>query len=183
MTDVLIRDQTPADAGAVSALLTAVFGRPVVAELSERLAALQGPGARLVAAQDGVVIGQVQVSRGWVDAPDELIEVLVLSPLGVVPAEQGRGVGSRLVRAAIERAEQLGAPALFLEGSPRFYPRFGFLPGGECGFTKPSVRIPDKAFQVILRPDAPAGLTGALVYPEVFWQLDCVGRRNRPGSS
>lgn len=177
-TAVVIRDQTNADSPAVGELLTESFGRAEVAELSERLHQLGDFGARLVAEQDGQVIGQIQLSRSWIDAPSQLVEVLVLSPLGVLPSHQRQGIGSQLVRAAIARAEQLQAPALFLEGSPIYYARFGFSPGQDKGFVRPSVRIPEPAFQVITLDPWQPWMTGALVYADVFWQLDCVGLRD-----
>ena len=121
--------------------------------------------------------GLVQLSRGWLDAPPRLAEVLVLSPLAVLPDLHGRGIGATLVRAAIAVAEQLGAPLLFLEGSPRYYPRFGFVPGRERGFLRPSVRIPEPAFQVMVLPGWQDWMVGALVYPEAFWRHDAVGLR------
>ncbi len=172
----MIRDQTDTDTPAVRELLTAAFGRPAVAELSEQLHRV-APGARLVAEQDGRVVGQVQLSRSWLDAPAQLVEVLVLSPLGVLPERQGQGIGGQLVRAAIERAGQLDAPLLFLEGSPDYYARFGFSPGRDSGFGRPSVRIPEPAFQVIVLPSWQNWMTGALVYADAFWRLDCVGLR------
>jgi putative acetyltransferase len=43
-----------------------------------------------------------------------------------------------------------GVPVVFLEGDPDYYSRFGFQAGGPQGFRKPSLRIPDAAFQAIL---------------------------------
>src|SRR6266545_3369399 len=106
--------------------------------------------------------------------------VLVLSPLGVVPEHQGRGIGGRLVEHAVAEAARAGAPLLFLEGSPRYYGRFGFAPGGRLGFTAPSVRIPEAAFQVLTLPGYEPWMTGALVYAEQFWVFDCVGLREPP---
>lgn len=37
------------------------------------------------------VIGHVLLSRGWVDAPARLVEVLILSPLSVDPPRQAAG--------------------------------------------------------------------------------------------
>jgi putative acetyltransferase len=82
-----------------------------------------------------------------------------------------------LVRAVIARAGDRGFPALFLEGSPRYYPRFGFEPGSEHGFTPPSNRIPPAAFQVVLLPGYEPTVRGALVYPDAFWRWDAVGLR------
>jgi hypothetical protein len=86
-------------------------------------------------------------------------------------------VGSALVRAAVDAAGRLGAPLLFLEGSPRYYSRFGFSPGAEHGFRRPSERIPDAAFQVLLFSNWQDWMVGALVYPDVFWRHDAVGLR------
>jgi putative acetyltransferase len=107
-----------------------------------------------------------------------LVEVLVLSPLGVRRAHQRRGIGSLLVRAVIEQAGVSGVPVVFLEGSPTYYPRFGFRPGGDQGFRKPSLRIPDAAFQAICLEGYESWMTGTLVYPDAFWRCDAVGLRD-----
>ena len=124
------------------------------------------------------VVGDVQLSVSWVDARDEIVEVLVLSPLAVAPAHQGRGIGTRLLEAATERACALGAPLLFLEGDPAYYGRRGWRPAGTLGFTAPSARIPGPAFQVRVLGDIDlASMGGALVYNDTFWSHDCVGLR------
>jgi putative acetyltransferase len=87
-------------------------------------------------------------------------------------------VGSALVEAAIEAARGLQAPALFLEGSPAYYGRRGFGPGTSKGFIRPSSRIPEPGFQVVLLDGHEAWMTGALVYCEPFWAHDCVGLRD-----
>jgi len=102
----------------------------------------------------------------------------VLSPLSVHPDAQGRGVGTALVAAALERAAELGAPAVFLEGSPDYYGRRGFVRASELGFTRPSVRIPDVACQVALLPAYQSWMVGALVYCDPFWVKDAVGLRD-----
>ncbi|MDQ2835992.1 MAG: N-acetyltransferase [Actinomycetota bacterium] len=177
-----VRPQRAADRDAVRNVLTAAFGRPAVADLSEALqigAAAQRAGA-LVAELAGELVGQVQLSTSWVDAPERVVPVLVLSPLGVLPEQQGRGIGSELVRAALAMAAELDAPAVFLEGSPRYYPRFGFEPAGRHGFSAPSVRIPAAAFQVVLLESWQPWMVGALAYADPFWAFDCVGLRETP---
>ncbi|MFL6162647.1 MAG: GNAT family N-acetyltransferase [Jatrophihabitantaceae bacterium] len=130
-----------------------------------------------------LLAGVVQLSRGWLDAPRRLVEVLVLSPLAVLPALHGRGIGASLVRAAITRAGELDTPLLFLEGSPRYYPRFGFEPAGRHGFLRPSLRIPEPAFQVLRLPARQDWMVGALVYPDPFWRHDSVGLRETLGQA
>lgn len=80
--------------------------------------------------------------------------------------------------AAVEAAGGLGAPALFLEGSPDYYGARGFDRASTHGFERPSTRIPDPAFQVRLLAAQEPWMTGRLVYAEPFWALDCVGLRD-----
>src|SRR4051794_10934102 len=112
----IIRPYRPSDAAAVRRLLTEAFGRSSVATLAEELRGSHAHRAALVAQapnEDGAeAIGCVQLSRGWLDAAPRLVEVLVLSPLGVLPELHGRGIGAALVRAAVATAGQLGPPLL-----------------------------------------------------------------------
>ncbi|WP_245708663.1 GNAT family N-acetyltransferase [Ruania alba] len=153
-----------------------------VAELDRALAmACTGAGSldaiSLVAETGGAVVGQVRLTGAWVDAPSRLVEVWVLSPLAVLPTAQGRGIGSELVRAALAAGAEAGRGLVFLEGHPGFYPRLGFERASALGFTAPSVRIPDVAFQVARLPGYEGWMSGALVYPDVFWRHDAVGLR------
>jgi putative acetyltransferase len=176
----MIREQRTDDAVGVRRVVVEAFGPESgekVADLAEALTASPNHRLGLVAEAEGQIVGHVQLSRSWVDAPQRLVEVLVLSPLSVLPGYQGKGIGKRLVARAIEEAGNAGAPLLFLEGSPAYYSRLGFEPGRGHGFTSPSVRIPEAAFQVVLLPGHEPWMTGALVYNEVFWAYDAVGLR------
>jgi putative acetyltransferase len=177
--DFIIRTQRPTDLEAVRHVVTWAFDNSVVGELAVELwhAPACAAGLSCVAEFGGRVVGHVILTRAWVDAPERLVEVLVLGPLGVVPEQQRQGIGGALVAHALREAEKVGAPLVFLEGHPDYYPRFGFEPAGPLGFVKPSVRIPDAAFQVVTLPAYQPWMTGALVYAEQFWAYDCVGLR------
>ena len=177
---VVIRPEAAGEREAVREVVQAAFEDVTVADLVDALQADEAgrKGASIVAVIGDRVVGHVQLSRSWLDAPTKVVEVLVLSPLAVALDVQGRGVGGALVRAAIAAGEDLGYPLLFLEGSPRYYPRHGFVPGGTLGFIRPSVRIPDAAFQVVRLPSWEPWMTGQLVYSEVFWLHDAVGLRD-----
>ena len=69
-------------------------------------------------------------------------------------------------------------PVVFLEGNPGYYSRLGFVGGAQQGFRKPSLRIPDAAFQAVRLPAHESWMTGTLVYSEPFWRLDAVGLRD-----
>lgn len=176
-----IRREEPGDEASVRDVIIRAFGpdEAVVADLVDtlRVSPAGAAGRSWMAEIDGEPVGHVMLTRGWLDAPRRLIEVPVLSPLGVVPEHQRGGVGTALVRHAVAAAERCGDPLVFLEGSPDYYSRLGFEAGGPRGFRKPSLRIPDAAFQVAVLASYEAWMTGTLVYAEPFWALDCVGLR------
>lgn len=177
---MIIRAQRTGDAAVVRQLLTSAFtdtGR--VADLAETLARRPDrPVPALVAEVDATLVGLVQLSRGWIDAARHLVEVLILSPLGVAPAHQHRGIGRALCHAAVQQARHLDAPAVFLEGNPAYYSRLGWQRADTRGFSSPSTRIPDAAFQLVLLPCWQPWMVGAVVYNDTFWALDLVGLRD-----
>ena len=126
---------------------------------------------------DGQVTGHVMLSASRLDAPRRLVDVYVLSPLGVLPEVQGRGIGARLIERALAAATKWRVPLVFLEGNPAYYGTRGFERADELGFRSPSLRIPPPAFQVSRLPGYETWMTGTLVYSETFWAHDCVGLR------
>jgi putative acetyltransferase len=171
-----VRPVQPADRNAVRRVVRAAFGRDEVPDLVEALVDNGDALVGLVAEVSGEVVGHVQLNRSWVDARERLVEVAVLSPLATEPSYQRKGIGTALVAAAIDAARNDGQPAVFLEGDPDFYGPRGFVLGATLGFERPSRRIPEPAFQVVLLDDAMP--RGALVYCQTFWTQGCVGLRD-----
>jgi putative acetyltransferase len=180
---VILRPQAASDLDAVRAVVGAAFGEkgPGIVRMLDALDASGATVVSLVAEEDdvqGELLGHVRLSRCWLDARERLVDVLVLSPLSVHPDRQGAGIGTALVAAALGAARACGAPALFLEGSPDYYGARGFTRAADHGFVRPSVRIPEAAFQVAVLPAHEPWMTGALVYTDAFWATDSVGLRD-----
>ncbi len=177
-----LREELPGDKESVREIHVRAFGDrgPVVADLVDSLRETITPtdGLSLVAERGGQIVGHVMFTRSLLDAPRRLVEVQVLSPLAVMPDYHKRGIGSALVRQGLKAIAERAVPLVFLEGDPAYYSRFGFAPGCDLGFRKPSLRIPDRAFQAIRLPEYEAWMTGTLVYAEPFWRHDSVGRRD-----
>ena len=177
-----IRSEKPQHRVAIRALHSAAFGDHglVVADLVDALRDEIAPdnGLSLVAVDsDGDVVGHAMFTRSLLDAPLRLVEVQVLSPVAVLPIRQGHGIGSALVRAGLEVMTERCVPVVFVEGDPGFYARLGFAAGAEQDFRKPSLRIPDAAFQAVRLPHHRPWMTGTLVYSDPFWRHDAVGLR------
>ena len=96
-----VRAEQPEDSGAVRQVHLAAFGGEhgrVVAALLEGLRAepVSACSLSLVATgHSGGVVGHVMLTRSLLDAPRRLVEVAVLSPVGVLPEHQRQGVGAR----------------------------------------------------------------------------------------
>ena len=155
-------------------------GSQVAALVDDLRALLSGEsGLSLVAERRGEVVGHVMFSPALLDAPARLVGVEVLSPVGVMPHAQRTGIATAMIERGLKVLSKRRVPVVFLEGDPRFYSRLGFEPAGACGFRKPSLRIPDAAFQAMILPAHEPWMIGTLVYPEAFWDHDAVGLRGR----
>ena len=109
--------------------------------------ALRSAGAlsiSLVAERAGEVLGHVAVSL--VTISDGTTGWFGLGPVSVAPAEQGAGIGSALMQAALAELKQLGARGCVLLGAPAFYRRFGFRPAAPLVLTD----VPPEYFQAVL---------------------------------
>lgn len=182
MTSLPIRPAERADLPAIRALVTRAFGDEgaVVADLVAMLGdhPCGRDGLSFVARDGDAVVGHVMVTRSRLDTFPRTIDVGVLSPLAVAEEWRGRGVARQLVDVAVEATRRSGLPLLFLEGDPAFYSRLGFVAAKPLGFRKPSIRIPDAAFQAKVLDGYEPWMSGTLVYAEPFWELDCVGLRD-----
>jgi len=77
----------------------------------------------------GHVIGTVRLwnIEAGVDRETRPVDALLLGPLAVDPAYEGKGVGSALMRAAIMEAKKREHGAILLVGDAPYYERFGFF--------------------------------------------------------
>jgi putative acetyltransferase len=180
-----IRFERESDRPSIRALHLAAFGDHgnVVADLVDdlRSAVAKGEGLSLVAEERDEVVGHAMFTPSWLDAPRRLVDVQVLSPVGVVPDWQKRGIGSALIRRGLEMIIEGAVPVVFVEGPPHYYSRFGFEAATGLNFRKPSLRIPDAAFQALRLPSYKPWMTGTLVYSDTFWRHDAVGLRDAKG--
>lgn len=169
---VTIRPETPVDGAAIGRVVAEAFGGPTVAALVDQVRASAGflPDLSLVAEVDGRIVGHVMVSHADLRQADGTIRLIaMLSPLAVDPTRQRAGIGTALMRAAVEAADSRGEALILLQGDPRYYGRFGFEPSAGHGITMslPGWAPPEAAQVLRLRNDDPS-LRGELEEPPGF---------------
>jgi putative acetyltransferase len=169
--DVVIRPERDADHPAIAEVVRAAFVRHPddVAAFVEGIRASEQfvPELALVAEDSSGVIAHVLLSWVGVEGGSRT-RILNLTPMSVRPDRQRLGVGSRLIRDALRRAEEAGEPAVMVEGIAAYYPRFGFERASALGFVAPHPKIPDEAFMVKRLPGYCTDLAGRIVYPASF---------------
>ncbi len=178
--EVEVRAARPSEQSAIEAVVAAAFDEQADGPVVQMMRALDASGATRISlvADDDAIVGHVQLSKAWIDARSRLVDALMLTPLSVVPTHQRRGVGTRLLEAALARANGMGVAAVFLEGDWTYYGRRGFVSAVPLGLIRPSLRIPEPAFQVATLSRYEMWMTGQVVYPESMWDTDSVGLRD-----
>ena len=78
----------------------------------------------LVAHLDGDVVGYIALSKITVDRRD--IGWYAIAPIAVNPKLQAKGIGARLINAALDRLALKNANGVVVLGEQSFYGKFGF---------------------------------------------------------
>lgn len=124
--------ETPADVVARESLLDRAMGSDRRLKSSEKIRRGRVPAEGLaIVARDGAghVIGTVRLwnVEAGISPEGAPIDALLLGPLAVDSAHEGKGIGGALMRAAITEAHKRGHGAVLLVGDAAYYERFGFF--------------------------------------------------------
>lgn len=146
---IKIRPEKPSDIQNIHKITVAAFQNAEHTNHTEQFIvdSLRDSGSltvSLVAEHSSKIVGHVALSpvtisngsNGWYG----------LGPISVVPTEQGKGIGSKLMHEALSELRNINANGCVLLGDPNYYRRFGFEP--VVGLVLPDV--PPEYFQAIL---------------------------------
>ena len=152
-----IRFEEGNDAGPIRTVVLEAFAQATHSSGTEHLIVdkLRKKGAltlSLVAVEGARIIGHVAVS------PVVALEVsgtwFGLGPVSVHPDCQGRGVGSALIKNALDHLRRSEASGCVVLGEPEYYRRFGFRHDPAVSYRE----VPPPYFQVLaFGPDQPTG--------------------------
>lgn len=126
---VLIRDETAADASAITEVTVAAFKTLDVSNHTEQfiIEAVRAAGAltiSLIAEIGGRVVGHIAFSP--VTISDGINNWYGLGPVSVLPEYQRQGIGKALIKEGLSRLKQKSAQGCCLVGHPDYYRKLGF---------------------------------------------------------
>lgn len=126
---LVIRDETPADVGAITEVTIAAFKTLEISRHTEQfvveaLRAAQALAVSLVAETEGRVIGHIAFSP--VTISDGTPSWYGLGPVSVLPEHQRQGIGQALIEEGLSRLKGRQARGCCLVGHPGYYRKFGF---------------------------------------------------------
>lgn len=166
MSGVTVRAATSGDYRAIANILESAFKGTEEVDLVDHLRQDDDVVLELVALVDGkTIVGHILFSRLKLAGPPDF-DVVALAPLAVAPEHQGKGVGTRLVRAAHERLASSGEVLSVVLGEPEYYGRFGYEHLRAAGFECP---YQGEYLQALAFADAPS--SGTLTYAPAFGAL------------
>jgi putative acetyltransferase len=163
-----VRAEKPEDIEMIRRVNVAAFGRESEADLVDRLRGIASTFS-FVAVEFEQIVGHIFFSPVTIAGTcTEDLLVLGLAPVAVLPNYQRQGIGSLLIEHGLKECARLGFKAVFVLGSPKYYPRFGFIPakmkGLGCEYS-----VPDEAFMVLeLESGALAECDGMVKYRSEF---------------
>ena len=178
--NIIIRRETPADYAAVEYLTREAFWnvyRPGCTEHYVVHVLRRDPDfvpeLDLVMERDGALIGHVLYMRSKIvtDGGQE-VPMMTFGPISIRPDLQRQGLGKQLLDFSMERAGELGAGALCIEGNIDFYGKSGFVVAGTRGIRyhgEPEQKMVSYVLLKELQPGFLDGVTGVYHTPRGYY--------------
>jgi predicted N-acetyltransferase YhbS len=168
VTTYTIDTEAPSDVVARETLLDRAMGPDRRLKSSEKIrrGRLPAEGLALVARDvRGHAIGTVRLwnVEAGISMDGAPIDALLLGPLAVDAAFEGKGIGAALMRAAIMEASHRDHGAILLVGDAAYYQRFGFAADKTQHLVMPGPAQRDRFLALELKPGWLDGAAGMVV--------------------
>ncbi len=163
-----IRTEQPQDIEAIRNVNDRAFGQPQEGRIVDRLRHACDGLLSLVALADNRVVGHILFTPVTIDGPI-VVHGLGLAPMAVLPEFQHRGIGTKLVIAALKIIRASPCPFVIVLGYADYYSRFGFQRATERRLECPWEDVPEDAFMVLVLDESlMAGVIGVVRYRDEF---------------
>ena len=167
-TQTSVRDSVDGDCDPIEALYPEAFPDEDLLPLVRDLLQDTSVTTSLVGTIDSRVVGHgIFTKCGLVGSN---VGAALLGPLAVAPAWHGRGFGSAIVRAGLQRLEEMDMTLVCVLGDPNYYKRLGFRPES---LIEPPFRLPpewDGAWQSLIVGHTIMPVSGKLSVPRQWLQ-------------
>ncbi|HDR7587174.1 GNAT family N-acetyltransferase [Bacillus mycoides] len=121
-----------------------------------------------IVAVDKETVDHIMLSKITIEQDGTTVDSLALAPVSVAPSHQKKGIGGKLITAALEKAKELGYGSVVVLGHPEYYPKFGFKKASEWNI-KALFEVPEEVFMVMeLTENALEGVEGIVQYSSAF---------------
>ncbi len=171
MRNIEIRQEKTSDYTQVFSLNRNAFGQDNEAKLVDALRSSGNfiPELSLVALLNGEIVGHILFTKIVIRSDTgNTYESLSLAPMAVYRSFQKKGIGSRLVKAGLRKATELGYTSVIVLGHENYYPRFGFKPASRWDIKAP-YDVPDNVCMALeLVRNSLDGVNGTVEYPDEF---------------
>ncbi len=128
-SDIVIRNETNADADAITRVTVAAFKTLEISNNTEQfiieaLRSAEALAVSLAAELNGEIVGHIAFSP--VTVSDGTPNWYGLGPVSVSPEYHRQGIGKALVQEGLSQLKGLGASGCCVVGHPDYYRKFGF---------------------------------------------------------
>ncbi|MGH1313795.1 GNAT family N-acetyltransferase [Bacillus toyonensis] len=121
-----------------------------------------------IVAVDKEIVGHIMLSKITIEQGGTTVDSLALAPVSIAPSHQKKGIGGKLITAALEKAKELGYGSVVVLGHPEYYPKFGFERASQWNIKAP-FEVPDEVFMAMeLRENTLQGVEGIVQYSSAF---------------
>jgi putative acetyltransferase len=164
----LTRPEQPQDVDGIRAVLLDAFDGPAEAGLVDTLRDSDAwlPALSVVAVDGSIVVAHALLTRVLLDGAP----AVALGPVGVSASRQRQGLGSAVIRYALDAAARQGETFVSVLGDPDYYARFGFVPAARYGVTGAWSQFGDP-WQALVLPGAATPAPGEIVHPRPWHDL------------
>ena len=169
MSMIQVRQENAEDYRAIDVVHLSAFEGDDEVGLIDSLRESSGfiPELSLVAEFNGRIVGHILLTKVKLLQGKETTDILVLAPMAVVPSQSHRGIGSELVKAAVEKAADCGYKAIVVVGSPEFYQRFNFERADKWGL-QTNLSVSNDLVSAMELQKGVFDKGGNVVYPSLF---------------
>ena len=123
----------------------------------------------LILELNGRIIGHIMFAKSKIICEEKAVPALTFGPFSILPQEQGKGYGKMLLNFAMNKAKDLGATILAIEGDPDFYTHFGFVKGKSVNIIYADDPSADYFLVKELRPNALSTSHGKYYDPKEYF--------------